>query len=44
MAQRAHFDSPWKQVLNRFLPDFLLFCLPKLAEEGAFGGAKKKTA
>ena len=33
MAQRAHFDSPWKQVLNRFLPDFLLFCLPKLAEE-----------
>ena len=33
MTKRDNFDSPWKQLLNRFLQDFLRFCLPKLVEK-----------
>lgn len=33
MSSPAEYDSPWKNILNQFLPDFVSFCLPELAAD-----------
>ena len=32
-SQRADYDSPWKNILNRFLAAFMEFCLPHAAAD-----------